>query len=191
MEYHVNNVVKSAFYKLREIPYFRKYLTIDAAKTLIHAYVTSRVDYCNGLLFGLPNNLLNKLQSVLNTAARVVTMTRKYDSITLVLKMLHWLPVKLRVQFKQLLLVFKCLNGQAPVYLRTKLCYKPSNNLRSSDGKLLVVPRSRMKSYGDRCFSIAGPKLWNALPKKIRMCTDLEPFKRMLKTHWYKIAFEC
>ena len=190
MESHVNNVVKSAFHKLREIAYFRKYLTTDAAKTLIHAYVTSRVDYCNGLLFGLPNNLLHKLQSVLNTAARVVTMTRKFDSITPVLKNLHWLPVKFRVQFKVLLIVFKCLNGQAPVYLCNKLRIKPPNHLRSSDGKILVVPASRIKLYGDRCFSVAGPKLWNALPKNLRNCSDIDTFKRMLKTHLFKMAFE-
>ena len=186
---HVNSIVRSAFLKIREISYHRRFLTLDSTKTLMHAYVTSRVDYCNSLLFGLPNNLIRKLQSVLNTAARVVTMTRKYDSITPVLYGLHWLPIKYRIQFKLLLLVFKALNGLAPSYLSDKLSYKPVCKLRSSCQYLLIVPRSNLKSYGDRCFSVAGPKLWNSLPKKLRICESLESFKRDLKTHLFKCAF--
>ena len=186
---HVNSIVRSAFLKIREISYYRRFLTLDSTKTLMHAYVTSRVDYCNSLLFGLPNNLIRKLQSVLNTAARVVTMTRKYDSITPVLYGLHWLPMKYRIQFKLLLLVFKALNGLAPSYLSDKLSYKPVCKLRFSCQYLLVVPRSNLKSYGDRCFSVAGPKLWNSLPKKLRICESLESFKRDLKTHLFKCAF--
>ena len=155
----------------------------------MHAYVTSRVDYCNSLLFGLPNNMIRKLQSVINTAARVVTKTRKYDSISPVLYELHWLPVKFRVQFKLLLLVFKALNGMAPVYLTQKLSYIPISKLRSSNQNLLAIPRSNLRAYGDRCFSVAGPKLWNSLPKNIRMCDSLELFKKRLKTHLFKSAF--
>ena len=189
METHVNNTVKNAFLKIREISYYRKYLTEESAKTLMHAYVTSRVDYCNGLLYGLSNNLLRKLQSVLNTAARVVTMTRKYDSITPVLKRLHWLPVKFRVQFKLLLLVFKSLNGLAPSYLRDKLILKPSNNLRSSHQMLLIIPNTKSNHYGDRCFSVAGRKLCNSLPKHLRTCASIHSFKGGLKTHLFKSAF--
>ena len=186
---HVNNIVRNAFLNIREISFYRRYLTLDAAKTLMHAYVTSRVDYCNSLLFGLPNNMMRKLQSVLNTAARVVTKTRKYDSITPVLYKLHWLPVKFRVQFKLLLLVFKALNGKAPLYLTQKLSYIPVSKLRSSNQNLLVIPRSNLKGYGDRCFSVAGPKLWNSLPKSIRMCDSIDLFKKDLKTHLFKSAF--
>ena len=155
----------------------------------MHAYITSRIDYCNNLFVGLPQELLNKLQSVLNTAARLVTMTRKFDHITPVLKDLHWLPVRERAIFKILLMVFKSLNGLAPSYLQNKLTLKPSNGLRSDHTNLLIVPRSNLKSYGDRSFSIAGPKLWNLLPKSLRMCTSLESFKSKLKTFLFTRAF--
>ena len=189
LELHIKNVARSAFLKIREISYYRRHLTMDAAKTLMHAFVTSRIDYCNSLFYGLPNNLIRKLQSVLNTAARVVTKTRKHDSITPVLYHLHWLPVKFRIQFKLLLLVFKALNGSAPAYLLDKLTLKPQSKLRSSNQKLLIVPQSNMKNYGDRSFSVAGPKLWNSLPKTLRLTSSVEIFKKNLKTHLFKNAF--
>ena len=108
----------------------------EATNTLIHGYVTSWVDYCNSLLFGLPKDLLRKLQCVINTAARLVTFTKKFESITPVLKELHWLPIQQRVKFKMLLLVFKSLNGLAPIYLREKLISKVNNGLRSSNQNL-------------------------------------------------------
>ena len=114
MSDHVQITVRNAFFKIREISYYRKFLTTSATKTLIHAYVTSRLDYCNGLLYGLPKDMTNKLQSVLNTAARLVTLGRKYDSITPVLNELHWLPVEFRIKFKILLQVHKSLNSMAP-----------------------------------------------------------------------------
>ena len=102
MEPHINNKMRAAFFKIREISYYRRFLTTSCAKTLIHAYITPKLDYCNGLLYGLPAQQLNRLQSILNTAARLVTMTRKYDHITPILRDLHWLPVNFRVQFKLL-----------------------------------------------------------------------------------------
>ena len=177
MNLHIKRTVQTAFFKLREIAYFRRFLTIDSLKTLIHAYITSRIDYCNGLLYGLPDNLISKLQSVLNAAARLVSGTRKYDHITPVLKELHWLPVKYRIRYKLTLLVFKALNGLAPTYLREKLIRKNDNGLRSSAQNLLVIPMKNLKYYGDRSFSTAGPTLWNILPKEMRQLTSVNVFK--------------
>ena len=178
-----------AFYKIREISYYRRFLTPSATKTLIHAYVTSRLDYCNGLLYGLPKELTNRLQSVLNTAARLVTLTRKYDNITPVLKELHWLPVRFRTKYKVLLQVFKSLNGMAPQYLSDKLTIKENIELRSDNKNLLKIQKSRLKSYGDRAFSVAGPALWNSLPDNLRLCSSLDTFKRLLKTHLFIEAY--
>ena len=169
MSQHISRTVSTAFLKIREISYYRKFLTSSATKTLIHAYVTSRLDYCNGLLYGLPKESINRLQSVLNTAARLVTLTRKYDSITPVLKELHWLPVQFRIRYKVLLQVFKSLNGMAPKYLSDKLNKRPNNGLRSDNKNLLIIPKSHLKLYGDRAFSVAGPKLWNELPYDLRL----------------------
>ena len=152
--------------------------------------MTSRLDYCNGLLYGLQKEKTDRLQSVLNTAARLVTLTRKYDSITPVLKELHWLPVRFRTQYKVLLQVFKALNGMAPQYLSDKLVRKENIGLRSDNRNLLKFQKSRLKSYGDRAFSIAGPFLWNNLPDKLRLCSSLDTFKRLLKTHLFAIAYK-
>ena len=191
MEPHINNIMRAAFFKIREISYYRRFLTPLCAKTLIHAYITSKLDYCNGLLYGLPSQQLNRLQSILNTAARLVTMTRKYDHITPILRDLHWLPVNFRVQFKLLLQVYKTLHGLAPSYLPSKLSLKPNKGLRSDNQLLLDVPKStlQLKYYGDRAFSVAGPTLWNALPKEIRLCKSVDSFKSNLKTHFFKKAF--
>ena len=188
---HVDRTVKAAFFKLREIAYYRRFLTTDSLKTLIHAYITSRIDYCNSVLVGLPNNVLCKLQSVLNAAARLVSGTRKFDHISPILKDLHWLPVKQRIKYKIILLVFKSLNGLAPSYLSDKLVRKPENGLRSSNQNLLIVPLKNLKSYGDRSFCTAGPKLWNLLPRNMRQMTALqfESFKAKLKTYLFIEAF--
>ena len=82
-----------------------------------HAFISSRLDYCNSLLYDIGDGLVKKLQAVQNSAARVVTGTRKYDHITPVLRDLHWLPVRHRIDFKVTMSVFKCIDGLAPQYL--------------------------------------------------------------------------
>jgi hypothetical protein len=81
MEQHVANICKTCFYHLRNISRIRKYLSRKSAETLVHALITSRLDFCNSLLFGLPDYIIERLQKVQNSAARVVTLTRKYDHI--------------------------------------------------------------------------------------------------------------
>ena len=189
MDDHISHTVKTAFLKIREISYYPRFLTTSTTKTLIHAYITSHLDYCNGLLYGLPKDSINRLQRILNTAARLVTLTRKYDSITPILRELHWLPVEFRIQYKIILQVFKALNNMAPVYLKDKLKLKRDNGLRSDKKNILYVPTSRLKSYGDRAFSYAGPRLWNALPDHLRLCSTPDKFKKDLKTFLFKTAF--
>ena len=88
---------------------------------MVHALVTSRLDYCNSLLTGLPRTLLQKIQRVQNAAARVVTRTRRSEHITPVLKALHWLPIQRRIEYKVLLYTHKALQGDAPEYIRDLL----------------------------------------------------------------------
>ena len=136
-------------------------------------------------------DMIQKLQMVQNRAARLVTRTRKYEHITPVLKRLHWLPVKVRIEFKLLLLVYKALHGLAPSYLRDLLTeYQPSRSLRSSSLKMLLVPRTKLKTFGDRAFSISGPKLWNDLPLDIRTSESIGTFKSRLKTHFFTQSYD-
>ena len=97
--------------------------------------------FCNSILYGLPTVEHEKLQRVQNIAARLITGSSRRDHITPVLKNLHWLPVKLRITFKILLLTYKILNGQSPSYLTSLISsYEPVRSLRSSNHSLLKVP---------------------------------------------------
>ena len=133
---------------------------------------------------------------VQNAAARMLTGTKKREHITPVLAQLHWLPVQLgaqfkfRIDFKILLFVFKALNGSAPPYIGEMLSpHSTSRSTRSSTKQLLSVPRTRLKTKGDRAFSVAGPNLWNPLPPHIKSSTPLASFKSNLKTYLFTLAF--
>ena len=127
---HVKSVVKKSSFHLRNIRKARRVLTEDATKTVMQSLVMSRLDYCNALLIGIQQDLIEKLQRLQNSAARIVSRTRKYEHITPVLIKLQWLPIKFRIQFKVLLLVYKALNGLAPKYIKELLVpYKPRRHL--------------------------------------------------------------
>ena len=186
----VNRMVQSASFHLRNIGQVRKRLTEKATKSLVQSLVISRLDYGNSLLCGLPQDLLAKLQSVQNKAARMITLTKRREHITPVLKTLHWLPVDVRIDFKVLLLVYKALNGLAPQYIRDLLQeYQPSRQLRSSSRDMLEIPKSRTVRYGDRSFAVCAPKIWNNLPLAVRQCVSVSCFKSNLKTHLFNLAY--
>lgn len=160
------------------------------SKKAIHAFISSRIDYCNALYVGVHQTGLHRLQLVQIAAARLLTNSRKHEHITPVLYSLHWLPVQFRINFKILMFVFNALTGLAPSYLCEILTpHKPSRALRSAGQHLLKVPRSRFKQWGDRSFAVAGPKLWNLLPIELRSITDRPLFKAKLKTYLFKMAF--
>ena len=187
---HIHSTCKSAFYHLRNIARIRKFISLKTTETLVHAFVNSKLDYCNSLAYGLPKYLLQKLQYVQNAAARLITGTRKHDHITPILMDLHWLPVNERIQFKILLLTFKSLNGLTPVYIDEMIQrYVPNRKLRSSSAFLLKQNKWNLKSYGFRTFTVAAPFLWNSLPLEIKSSPSLNIFKSKLKTHLFKCAF--
>jgi hypothetical protein len=190
MSSHINNICRSASLALRNIGRVRKYLDQTTTERLVHAFITSRLDYCNSLLYGVPEKDLNKLQRLQNSAARLVTRTKLRDHITPVLRTLHWLPVRQRITFKILLIVYKIVNQIAPAYLCHLLQqYVPKRALRSSTKELLAIPKTNTATYGDRAFSIAGPKNWNRLPDTLRETQTLSSFKNGLKTFLFREAF--
>ena len=156
-------LAKLAFYHLRNISHIRKYISYHTTEILMHAFVKSRLDFCNSLLYGIPQNVPKRLHSVQNAAAGVVTLTGKTEHFTPVLEGLHWLPVEQRVIFKILLITYKVLNNLTPAYLSELVKqYVLCRNLRSSNPNLLVS-----MSYNLRAFSCAGHALWNDLPQNI------------------------
>ena len=155
LEKHVNSISKSCDYHIR-----RKYVSEYSTAAVLHAFITCRLDNTNALLYGLPKYLFQRLQAVQSCAACLVLCKPRYARATTILRELHWLPVESCIIFKILLLVYKSLNNLAPAYINSLLKnYKPSRNLRSVDQGLLTVPRSNKRTYGDRAFSVAAPKL--------------------------------
>ena len=159
-------------------------------KALVHAYVTCRLDNCNLLLLGSPKYMIQKLQRVQNCAARLVAGQPRAAHICPVLKELHWLPIEQQITFKVLLLTFKALNNLAPPYLSQLIVpYNPTRNLRSAGKHLLELPIVRLKSYGNRAFSVAAPKHWNEIPLDIKLSRSVDAFKSRLKTYLFRLAF--
>ena len=187
----IKQICKSGWYHLSRIGRIRCYLDQKSTETLVHSFITSRLDSNNCLLIGLPKTIIHKVQILQNAAARLVKRMPKRSHITGTLKELHWLPVPYRIQYKTLLMVFKSLHSLAPAYLTDLLMVKKNTRhaLRSNDGMLLVMPASKRPTFSDRNFKIAGPRLWNTLPADLRHCDDLNVFKRLLKTHLFKKAY--
>ena len=159
-------------------------LSDDACSQLIHALVTVCIDCCNSLLYGLPEYSLDRLQKILNTAARILRRVPKFDHITETLMDLHWHPVQQRVTFKILILTYQAYHGTAQYLCDLIVPYANSCNLRSNN-KLLIAPchpRAKLKTYGERSFQHAAPKEWNNLPLDIRDSPSLAIFKSRLKT---------
>ena len=187
---HIKHLCKTSFYHLRNIAKLRPTLTLADAEKLVHAFVSSRLDYCNALLIGISGRSLQRLQYIQNSAARILMRVRKYDHITPILKTLHWLPVPLRIEYKVSLLTHQCIHGHAPQYLKELLTPHPTTRtLRSANSNTLKTPRTKLRTMGDRAFCSAAPRLWNALPDHLRAPQTTDAFKRNLKTYLFRKAF--
>ena len=188
MSDHVNSICKKGYYQLKRIRQIRKYLDKTSTEKMVHAFVSSNIDYCNALLFGAPKCVTDKLQKLQNCAARVICGASKYDDAIPLLKDLHWLPVTYRISFKIALLAYKCINGTAPDYLQNLVeRHKPTRLLRSSSKNKLKVPRCRTQT-GTKAFTSSAPFVWNEIPERIKLL-DLTNFKKNLKTHYFKQAY--
>ena len=190
-ENQISEVVKICRFLLRELWQVRKYLTVDTAKTIIHATIIFRLEFCNNVYVNMLAVHIKRLQKIQTEAARLVTLTPRREHITPILQSLHWLPAQRRIEYKVLTIVFKTQHNTGPEYVRELLVsYDPGRCLRLHDRHLLFEPRYRLASAGLRSFGVAALRLWNSLPKNMRSITSLEVFEKKLKTHLSKIAFE-
>ena len=189
MRTHISKTVSACFAVLRQIRSIRRSVTRPVLQSLIASLVLTRLDFGSSTLAGLPARQLNRLQSVVNSAARLVFSARRSEHVSPLLYELHWLSVPERINFRLAVLVYRCMNGTAPRYLASELqCVaniESRRRLRSASSPSLHVPRSLHKTIGDRAFPVAGAKVWNMLPPEITSLPSLQTFKRALKTELF------
>ena len=190
MSLHVGNTCRSGFYHLRQLRLIRRHLTDETAATLVDAFVLTRIDYCNAVLVGTTKQQLNRLQMVLNTAARLLLRIPKFGHISsAIINTLHWLPVPDRITFKICCLIWNSVVGAGPSYLR-ELCTWSSVGsgwvLRSSTSSFLKVPFCRSATTQRRAFAVTGPASWNSIPLQLRLLSNDRghalTFKKQLKS---------
>ena len=182
MSDHVTALCRSDYYQLHQLRPVARALPEAAAKTLVQAFISCRLDYCNALLYGITDNLFRRLQSIQNAAARLLTGTRRRDHITFALAASEATGCLQTV--KLAILVFKSLRGETPSYLADDcelIADSGHRRLRSADANAPTVPRTYTR-LGDRSFSVAGPEVWNSLPATLRKPNiEFVQFKRLLK----------
>ena len=186
---HISQTCRACFYHIRDLRRIRKNLSLDLAKHIAVALVSSKLDYCNSLFHNMPEKDIARLQRVQNCLARVVTNAPRFSRPVPILKQLHWLPVNFRIHFKICAITFRTLKENQPAYLADLLVRpKCSKYLCSTNSNRFVVPRIKTKA-GSRAFSISGPALWNALPVPIRNAKTILTFRKLLKSHPFDLAF--
>ena len=172
MNAHVSIIARTSYFELRRFASIRRFLTSTATATLVSAFVLSRIDYCNSLLYGSTHDVTSHLQRIQKYAARVILRLPMSSSITIHLKPLHWLPVKVRSTYKIACLCYHCHSSTAPSYVTDMLHRKPlhTSNTRSSSYTmpLLNKPVHSKATLGDRSFSFASSSVWNSIPNDVR-----------------------
>jgi len=188
MSENVKATTKACNFHIWALRHTRRHLTLEATRTIAHGLVTSRLDFCNALLYGTNKSNIAKLQRVQNNLARVVLQAAWRDSPGPLLERLHWLPVCARIDYKIALTTFKVRQTKQPTYLHDLLLeYIPARSLRSGDQTLLRIPL--MKSLSAcRSFSYAAPTIWNSLNIATRQAASLGCFKSRLKTELFEPA---
>ena len=200
---HINNLTRSCYFQLRRLSAIRRSVFSSVFTSIVHAFICSRIDYCNSLFLGLPKVRLSPLQSVLNAAARLIARLPRFSHISsYMLEQLHWLPLTARIQLKVLVLICRSYSGLAPKYLcclvRRPISATSHRPLRSLDRLDLLVPRARTAMAKSRAFAFIGPSLWNELPSSTRSlilsggpgasfrCLKTTLFARSL-SHWERL----
>ena len=190
MKKQVSQTISACSFYLRNINQISRFLPRPTKERVVNALVTSRLDYCNALLYGTSAVNIARLQRTHNTAARLIMRSPHSDSATPLLRELHRLPIACRVDFMVTkIFTYKAMHNDAPVYLCELVCpYQPTRTLRSANNNMIKVKRTRTK-VGDCSLAVAAASIWNNLPKVINTGDNLTSFKRLLKTHLFRIAY--
>ena len=194
MKAHVSNIAQTCFFELRRLASIRRFLTSTATATHVSDFVLSRIDYCSSLLFGSTHDVTSHLQRIQNYAARVILRLPKSSSITIHLKSLHWLPVKVISTYIIACLCYHCHSSTAPSYVTGMLHRKPlhTRNTRSSSYTMALLnrPTHSKATLGDRSLSYASSSIWNSIPNDVRCAPSLSSFRSRLKTYLFRAVYK-
>ena len=194
MNAHVSNIARTCYFELHRLASIHRFLTGTATATVVSAFVLSRIDYCNSLLFGSTHDVTSHLQWIQTYAAPVILHLPRSSSITTHVKSLHWLPVKVRSTYKIACLCYHCHSSTAPSYVNDMLHKKPlhTRNTRSSSYSmpLLNRPAHSKATLGDRSFSFASSSVWNSIPNDVRCAPSLSSSKSRLKTYLFRSVYK-
>ena len=191
---HILNVNKKSSYNLFMMGKICGYLSINTAQEIGLALVMSNKDYCNGVLYGSQNSVLQLFQITQNRCTNMILYKDKYSSSTDARYTLHWLPIKDRILYKLLCVAFKCVHSLGPIYLNEMFVQNvPQRRLRSNSTKEItyIVPRNKNKTFGYRSFSFGGSYEWNNLPNELKCIENYTTFKKYLKMYIFRSAYEC
>ena len=176
---HVLKITKQCFMTISNLSKIRSFLDMEQLKIMVCSLVLSKLDYCNGLYTCLSKELIGRLQSVQNSAAKLIYKRRKFDHVSDLFYKLHWLNIEQRIAFKVIILVHQSL------YLETfVLPLKKSLKLLNQRTLTFAIPITKTK-FGKYAFSYIGPKMWNCLPLELKQLDDLDLFKKRLKHYLF------
>jgi hypothetical protein len=188
LDQHTSNIIKSSFDHLK-LNSIRKFIDRQSTITLLHAFVLSRLDFCNSIFTSLSESNITRLQRVQNSAARLVFSLPSRSHVTGLLHHLHWLPIRFRIQYKLSLFAHKFLLNESPIYFTDLLFHHcPNRSLRSSAAYLLSN-QSASLATARSSFSFLAPLTWNSLPVTLRQPMPTIHFKKLLKTYLFSLAF--
>ena len=191
---YTTSLSKSINRTLHTIRLIRPSITTKLAQLLVTSLILPRIDYCNSTLHRLPRNSIIPFTKLLYSAARIVYRIPKYSRthITPYLRILHWLPITQRIQYKIMLLTHLATHHNKPDYLTDLLTdYNPSRSQRTENQyKLHTHNCTNLTIKQQSAFSIAAPKLWNSLPTSLRSLSSTPSFKRKLKTYLFSFAYQ-
>ena len=193
MRTHVVRTAAGCFAVLRQLRSIRRCVSRQVLLSLVVSLVLTRLDYGCATLAGAPASLLDKLQSVMNAAARLIFSARKYDHVTPLLRELHWLRVPERITFRLAVYAYRCQHGLAPSYLaddiRRVADVESRRRLRSASTAQLLVPPTVHSTIGDRAFPVAATRAWNSLSPHVTSSPSLPVFRSRLKTELFARSF--
>ena len=194
MNAHVSNIARTCYFELRRLASIHRFLTSSATATHVSAFVLSRIDYCNSLLFGSTHDATLHLQRIQKYAARVILRFPKSSSITTHLKSLHWLPVKVRSTYKAACLCYHCHSSTAPSYVAGMLHRKQlhTRNTRSSSYTmpLLNRPAHSKATLADRSFYFVSSSVWYSISNDIIIAPSLSSSKSRLRTYLFHSVYK-